>query len=59
MLRNRETGLPPTKQEWQEIRQRAQEIFANPYASPEQLEWAIAVDPEGYLDAPTVWKWVA
>ncbi len=30
-----------------DIIRRAEEIFRNPYATPEQLEWAINVHPEG------------
>lgn len=52
MLMNRETGKSPTADEMRAIKARASEIFASPYAAPEQLEWAMAVDPEGYLDAP-------
>lgn len=52
MLVNRETGKAPTRAEWKALKARAAEIFRSPYVSPEQLEWAMAVDPEGYLDAP-------
>lgn len=56
MLVNRETGKAPTADEWRGIKARAAEIFRNPYASPEQMEWAIMVDPEGYLDAPPLYR---
>jgi hypothetical protein len=49
-LINRETGLAPTENEIQQIRSRAVEIFASPYASPEQLDWAINVYPEGFAE---------
>jgi len=45
-LINRETGKAPTKAEMKAIRERAEEIMTNPYASPEQTEWAMMVYPE-------------
>jgi hypothetical protein len=56
MLINRETGLPATELEWKQVMDRTREIFASPYSSPEQLEWAIAVNPEGYMDAPVIYR---
>jgi hypothetical protein len=53
-LINRETGLQPTPEEWERIKARAVEIFANPYASPEQMEWAISVHPEGMAEVVTL-----
>jgi hypothetical protein len=53
-LINRETGLAPTSAEIAQIKRRATEIFANPYASPEQLEWAIEVCPEGLAEIITL-----
>ena len=48
---NRTTGLPPTEQEWERIKDRATEIFRSLYASPEQMEWAIDMYPEGFAEA--------
>jgi hypothetical protein len=45
-LRNIETGQEPTADEMKAIRARAEEIMTNPYASPEQMEWAMMVYPE-------------
>lgn len=45
---NKFTGAKPTEEEVAAIRQRAMEIFANPYASPEQQDWAMEVYPEGF-----------
>lgn len=44
---NRLTGQEPTPEEWAAIEQRAAEILQNPYASPEQVEWALMVAPPG------------
>lgn len=46
-LVNRYTGKEPTPQEMEAIKRRAEQIFRNPYASWEQLEWAVGVHPEG------------
>jgi len=46
---NRQTGQEPTEAEVKALRQRALEIFRNPYASPEQLAWAMEVYPEGIV----------
>jgi hypothetical protein len=46
-LINRHTGQPPTEVEWQAIKTRARQILANPYASPESVEWALWVAPDG------------
>jgi hypothetical protein len=48
-LINRFTGLPPTEKEMEALKQRAAEIFCNPYAAPELLEWAIMIWPEGLV----------
>ena len=48
MLININTGKEPTKDEWKAIKARACEIYQNPYASLEQLAWAIQVYPEGF-----------
>ena len=47
MLVHRETGRTPTPEEMEQINARALEILRNPYASPEQIEWAIDVCPPG------------
>ena len=48
ILINSLTGKEPTAAERQSLKQRAVDIFANAYASPEQLKWAIEVYPEGF-----------
>lgn len=48
-LVNRETGLPPTQTEWEQIKARAQEILDDPYAAPEVVAWAIDICPTGIL----------
>lgn len=46
-FRDRFTGLPPTEADWAEMRVRARQILDNwRYSSPEQLDWAMRVDPE-------------
>lgn len=40
-LINRDTGQPATPAEYAAAEQRAHEIIASPYASPEQIEWAL------------------
>lgn len=52
MLVNRVTGKEPTSEELEAIKQRAKQILNNPYASWEQLEWAMMVYPEGLTGAP-------
>lgn len=58
---NSETGKEPTEREMEMLKMRAIEIFASPYASPEQLEWAIEVYPEGFIEAiilePTIYHY--
>jgi len=51
MIINRITGKEPTEAEMKAIRQRAIEIYQDPYAAPEQLQWAIEVYPEGFAQA--------
>jgi len=46
-LINRETGLPPTDNEWQAIKAHATSILSNPYASPESVAWALDICPDG------------
>jgi len=41
MLISRETGKPATPAEYQAAQQRARDILASPYSSPEQIEWAL------------------
>lgn len=48
-LVNRETGLPPTQAEWEQIKARAQEILDDPYAAPETVAWAMDIYPTGIL----------
>jgi hypothetical protein len=48
---NIQTGKHPTAKEWELIKQRAIEIFQSPYSSPEQIEWAIEIYPEGFAEA--------
>ena len=48
---NRQTGFPPTEREWERIKDRATEILRSPYASPEQMDWAINMYPEGFAEA--------
>lgn len=54
------TGKSPGPEEKQALLSRAVEIFRNPYASPEQMEWAINVYPEGFALAfgirPKPWE---
>ena len=50
MITNRLTGKEPTAQEMYLLKQRAIEIFRSPYSSPEQMEWAINVYPEGFSE---------
>ena len=48
-FRNAGTGEPPTPAEWEEMKERAHQILENwQYSAPEQIDWAMAVDP-GYL----------
>jgi hypothetical protein len=58
---NVETGKAPTEKEMMQLKNRAREIFADPYASPEQLEWAIEVYPEGFIESiilePTIYHY--
>ena len=42
------TGKEPTPEEWEMIKKRAVEILNNPYAAPEQAEWAADMHPEAY-----------
>ena len=46
-LVNRETGLPPTNDEWQAVKAHAASILSNPYASPESVTWALDICPDG------------
>jgi hypothetical protein len=46
-LVNRETGLPPTDDEWQAIKAHAAKILSSPYASPEEVAWALDICPDG------------
>ena len=63
-LHHAATGQFVTDAEWQvlwrRVQARAIEIFANPYAAPEKLEWAIEVYPEGMAeviqDRGEIWK---
>lgn len=48
-LVNRETGLPPTQAEWEQIKARAQQILDDPYAAPEVAAWAMDICPTGIL----------
>lgn len=50
MLINIETGKEATKEEKELIKKRAKEIFLSPYSSPEQIEWAAMVYPEGLAE---------
>lgn len=43
-----QNGREPTALEIETIRARAVKIFQNPYASPEQMGWAMEVYPEGF-----------
>ncbi len=43
ILINRHTGKEATENEIKLALQRARHIFRNPYASPEQLDWAIKI----------------
>lgn len=46
-FRGRFTGKHPTKAEWAEMVDRARQLIDNwQYTAPEQLEWAMTVDPE-------------
>jgi hypothetical protein len=47
-LVNAVTGKEPTPAELSACKRRAIQIFENQYASPESLEWAIKVYPEGF-----------
>ncbi len=40
-LINRDTGAPATPAEYEAAEQRAREILASPYSSPEQIAWAL------------------
>ena len=57
---NRLTGKAPTQADLAMMRARAVEIFQSPYASPEQMEWAISVYPEGFaepvIQRPKPWE---
>ena len=47
-LINKYTGKEPTPKELKTIKRRAKEILSSPYASPEQMEWAMNIYPEGF-----------
>lgn len=47
---NRITGKQPTQKEFKAIKREAIRIFQSPYASPEQLQWAIDMYPEGFAE---------
>ena len=47
-LINRETGKTATPAEQAACERRALEILGNPYASPEQMAWAMEVAPPGF-----------
>ena len=56
---NKITGKQPTKRQLERIRRRAIEIFLSPYSSPEQVEWAIEVYPEGIaevMESGQIWR---
>jgi len=46
-LVNRQTGKAATPAEQAACERRALEILRNPYASPELLEWAMEIAPQG------------
>ena len=46
-LINRETGKPPTVEEWESIKRRAYEILSSPYSAPELIDWAAQICPDG------------
>lgn len=47
---NRLTGKYPTALEMAQLKERATVIWRCPYASPEQIEWATEVYPEGIAE---------
>lgn len=54
------TGQLPTRDDLAKLHSRAIEIFRSPYTSPEQLDWAISVYPEGIaepvIQRPKPWE---
>ena len=58
-LTNRLTGQPASDAEYQLAVQRANEIMASPYASPEQMAWAMqfpeAIDELVFWEAHKNW----
>lgn len=55
MFRDRFTGKHPTEAEWQEMKDRARQLLDNwKYIAPEQLDWAMKVDPD-YAERVICW----